>query len=258
MTLTDIHKPSPEEKERFLSAMLDTIENYNKRLDELEERYEQIGCSLISPCYFNFRDALFHYEKAYQSHETIQLYCEQNAMQEHLHRALKDGCVKYLQILNERLEILYNYSCTDEHFNELKGLAERSACKQGKELKDIDALGLDTTALRKFLPKNIKKERYWLLCEYLYCANFYRIKGKRKVLQKCIHALRNLELDSRNGSMQILQPFSISPDDITNKAQIDTFFENCDQQLLCLKDEGVGDFVVAAKILQTSHTRNEK
>ena len=88
MRIAEIQKPSTQEEALFLSAMVDTIAQYNLRLDELEKRYKDIGCDLISPCYFNFRDALFHFEQAFHSQETIQLYCEQNAMLEHLQHCI--------------------------------------------------------------------------------------------------------------------------------------------------------------------------
>lgn len=252
MALTDIQKLSADEKEQFLSGMLETIERYNIQLSELEKRYTQIQCRLISPCYFNFRDALFHYEKAYQSQEVIQLYCEQNAMQEHLHRALKDGCIKYLQLLNERLGILYQYSCTPERLQALKKMAEQISEKIGKNLVDINHFGLNIIALDKSMPTDLPDEEYQILCEYLYCVNYYEIFGKKKLLQKCIHALRNLELDTRDSSMRIIQPFSVKVDTRVGSAPIDSFFKECDDQVRILVDEGLLEFIIAGKILVAS------
>ena len=249
MRMTDIQKPTVQEEELFLSAMIDTIMMYDQRLSELEERYERIRCSLITPCYFNFRDALFHYEKAYNSQEIIQLYCEQNTMLEHLHRALKDGCIRYLQLINERLNLLYRYECTSEHFRQLSNSAELIASRARVPLVEIHRIGENIIELNDYLPKSVTVEEYQLICEYLFNVRFGIPCTKKKLLQKVFHALRNLELDSRNSSMRIVKSFSVDIDQVSQRAPIDSFFESCDQQLSVIRDAGLEDFVIAAEIL---------
>lgn len=249
MRMTDIQKPTVQEEELFLSAMIDTIMMYNQRLSELEKRYEKIRCSLITPCYFNFRDALFHYEKAYNSQEIIQLYCEQNAMLEHLHRALKDGCIRYLQLINERLTLLYRYECTPEHFEQLSNSVESIASRAGVSLDKIHLIGKNIIDLEDYLPESITEQEYQLMCEYLFNLRFGIPCAKKKLLQKVFHALRNLELDSRNSSMRIVKSFSVDMDQVSQRVPIDSFFEICDQQLSVVRDAGLEDFVIAAKTL---------
>lgn len=249
MRMTEIQKPTFQEEELFLSAMIDTIMLYDQRLSELEERYKRIQCSLITPCYFNFRDALFHYEKAYNSQEIIQLYCEQYTMLEHLHRALKDGCIRYLQLINERLSILYNYECTLDHFKQLADSAESITSKIGVPLAEI--LGKNIIELDDYyLPKSIATEEYRLICEYLFNVRFGVPCTLKKLLQKVFHELRNLELDSRNSSMRIVKSFSVDIDQTSQQAPIDSFFEICDKQLSVIRDAGLEDFVIAASILK--------
>lgn len=245
MKIAEIRKPSTQEEELFLSAMVDTIAQYNLRLGELEQRYKNIGCYLISPCYFNFRDALFHFEQAFHSQETVQLYCEQNAMLEHLQRAMKDGCVRYIHIISERLEILYKYTCTQERLRQLTNSVHSIAQREGVNPADIDNLGADISAVAQFLP-NISRDELRIVCEYLFNVTGGTSDSNRKLLQKAFHVMRNFELESRNSSMRIGKPFSITPNKGTKKAPIDSFFETCNQQLNAINNARLGDFLIIA------------
>ncbi len=249
MKITEIQKPSSHEEELFLSTMIDTLMLYNSRLSELEQKYEKIRCTLITPCYFNFRDALLHYEQAYHSQEIIQLYCEQNAMQEHLHRAMKDGCVRYIHLISERLYILYRYRCTPERLKKLTERVSAIAQSAGVTLDDIDRVGTDCFALAKYLPR-VAREDLLIVYEYIFNVNGGTLPAHRKLLQKAFHVMGNLELDSRNSSMHIGKPFFIMPDKTTGKAPIDFFFDICDQQFSMIQSAGLEDFVIAARMLE--------
>lgn len=249
MAITEIQRPSTQEEELLLSSMIDTIMRYDSRVRELERKYEKLRCTLITPCYFNFRDALFHYEKAYHSQETIQLYCEQNAMQEHLHRAMKDGCVQYIHLICERLDILYQYRCTPERLDRLTDRVCAIARSAGVTPGDIENVGTDALALAAYLP-HIAQEDLQIVYEYLFNVKGGTSPAQRKLLQKASHVTRNLELDSRSSSMHISKPFSIEPDKVTGKAPFDSFFDDCDRQLSKLHDAKLEDFVIAAKVLK--------
>lgn len=248
MPITEIQKPSAQEEELLLSAMVDTIMRYNLRVSELERKYQKLHCTLIAPCYFNFRDALFHYEKAYHSQETIQLYCEKNAMQEHLHRAMKDGCVQYIHFICERLDILYQYRCTPERLDQLTDRVRAIAGSAGVTPEDIEKTGTDVFALASYLP-HITREELQIVYEYLFNVKGGTLPTQRKVLQRASHVIRNLELDSRSSSMHISKPFSIEPKG-TEKAPFDSFFDACDRQFSKLQAAGLEDFFVAAKMLK--------
>lgn len=250
MRITDVQKPASLEEELFLSSMVDAIMLYNVRLDQLENLYNRIECRLIAPCYFNFRDALFHYAKAYESHEIIQLHCEQNAMQEHLHRALKDGCIGYLQLLNERLDILYRYTCSDERLEKLNEHLEIILHRVGWTRDDFLDAGKDIRNLNKELDGKISTAEFQLICEVIFNVRFGTPCKHKKLLQKTFHALRNLELDSRSGSMHISKPFSIKVNKATGKAPIDLFFETCDNYFVALQKAELEDFIILAKVLQ--------
>lgn len=251
MKLSEIQKPSPEERELFLSDIFQSIQQCDQYLDLLEERYEKLGRRLIAPSDFNFRDALFHYEKAYKSQESIQLHCERHAMLEHLHRALKDGCVKYLQLLNERLDLLYHYTdsaeCRERIEKQLTPILEKVALTKDQLL----AFGLDIPKLDKAL-ESVKLEKYEfrVLYETLLVNNFFALPDWKKKLQKAIHESRNLDLHTRNDSMHIRKPFGTASGRPAEPAPIDKFLTQCDEIVHQLENDGLFSFVAMATILK--------
>lgn len=250
MSLTDIQKPAARDEELFLLAMADTLKRYHERLDQLEGKYNYIGCSLIIPCYFNFRDALFHYEKAYNSREVIALHSEQNAMHEHLHRAVKDGCIGFLQIVNRKLTILYQYQCDSRRLEKLTEHVRAIAAKAGVDMDFIHKEGEDVLKLENLLHDKVTKEEYIFIYEYVFNARFDVDKvGLKKQLQTIFHTLRNLELDYRSRAMHIVKSFSIEPDKATGKAPVDDFWMQCDEQITAIENSQFCDFFLTADFL---------
>lgn len=255
MQLSEIQKPSPEERELFLTDIFQSIQQCDLYLDRLEKRYKDLGCPLIAPSYFNFRDALFHYEKAYKSQESIQLHCERHAMLEHLHRALKDGCVKYLQLLNERLDLLYHYPDSPKDKAQMEEQLLPILKKAALTKKQLLDFGLDIQKLDKALEKvPLAKHEFRTLYEVLLVNNLYALPDWRKKLQKVIHASRNLDVHTRNDSMHIRKPFGTESGRPSEPAPIDTFLDQCDQIISQLEKDGLFSFVAAATILKQKRT----
>lgn len=255
MKLSEIQKPSPEERELFLSDIFQSIQQCDQYLEWIEERYKKLGCQLIAPSYFNFRDALFHYEKAYNSQESIQLHCERHAMLEHLHRALKDGCVKYLQLLNERLDLLYHYTDSPGRRarveEQLTPILEKATLTKDQLLD----FGLDIPRLDKVLERvPLEAYEFRTLYETLLVNNFYALPDWKKKIQKVIHESRNLDVYTRNDSMHIRKPFGTESGRPAEPAPIDKFLAQCDQIVLQLEKDGLLPFVATATILKRSRS----
>lgn len=251
MRLSEIQKPSPEEREQFLTDLLQSIQQCDLYIDRLEERYEKLGCHLVAPSYFNFRDALFHYEKAYKSQESIQLHCERHAMLEHLHRALKDGCIKYLQLLNERLDLLYHYPDSPAQRARIEKRLVPILEKAGMTKAQLLGFGLDFPGLEASL-EAVSFETYELctLYEALLVNNFYAFPDWRKKLQAAIHESRNLDVHTRNESLHIRKPFGTESGRPAKPAPIDRFLDQCDQLVRQLEGDGLFSFVATATILK--------
>lgn len=247
MSLTDIQKPAAGDEELFLLAMADTLRCYDERLDQLEGKYKYIGGTLIIPCYFNFRDALFHYEKAYKSREVVALHSEQNAMHEHLHRAVKDGCIGFLQSVNWKLTILYQYQCDPERLEKLGDRVRAIAVRAGVEMDFIHQEGNNISRLESLLHDKVTKEEYRLIYEYVFNVRFGGdLTSLKKELQTIFHTLRNLELEYRSRSMHIVKSFSIERDKATGYAPVDDFWKQCDEQIEAIKRARFCDFFLTA------------
>jgi len=255
MKLSDIQKPSFEEREFFLKDLLQHIRQCDLYLEKLEKRYAGLGCQLIAPTYFNFRDALFHYEKAYQSQESIQLHCERHAMLEHLHRALKDGCVKYLQLLNERLELLYHYPDSPEHKAQVNVRLTPVLEKIGLTKDQVLDFGLDFPKLDKSLEAvTLEEHELRTMYEALLVNNLYPLPDWRKKLQKVIHTSRNLDVHTRDDSMHIKKPFGTESVQPSEPAPIDDFLDQCDRLISQLKKDELFSCVATATILKRNRT----
>lgn len=251
MRLSEIHKPTPEDRELFLIDMFQSIQQCGLYLERLEARYENLGCKLVPPSYFNFRDALFHYEKGYKSQESIQLHCERYAMLEHLHRAMKDGCVKYLQLLNQRLDLLYHYQDSPERRALIAAQLPPVLKKIGLTKEQLLGFGLDILALDEALEEiALEAHEFRTLYEALLLENLCSLPGLRKKLQKVIHQSRNLDLHTRNDSMHIRKPFGTEPGQPAEQAPIDRFLAQCDEILLQLERDGLFSVVATATILK--------
>lgn len=247
MSLTDIQKPTAEDEELFLMAMADTIISYHERLNQLESKYRYIGGALPVPCYFNFRDALFHYEKAYKSREVIALHSEHNAMHEHLHRAVKDGCICFLQLVNQKLTTLYHYQCDSQRLEKLTECVRTIVAKAGVDMDFLHKEGENVLKLENLLHGKVTKEEYRFIYEYVFNVRFGGNKaGLKQQLQMIFHTLRNLELDYRSRSMHIVKSFSIEPDKATGRAPVDDFWMQCDEQITTIEKSQFCDFFLTA------------
>ncbi len=251
MSLNDIKKPTTADEELFLTSMTDTIGHYHNSLRKIESQYKRIGCEKLSfPCYFNFRDALFHYDKAYTAQEVTALHCEQYAMHEHLHRAVKDGCIGFLQIVNRRLDVLYQYKFDSARIEELTKAASKIAVRVGKSMSDIqrnDDFAELNTVLRK---DRVSAVDYNVIFEYVFCARFGDDTAEfKKEGQQIFHELRNLELEYRSRSMQIVRPFANESDRSDKPTPFDTFWEQCNAQIDAIENSRFFDYFMSAALL---------
>ena len=92
------------------SNIFETLE----KISLLSNLYIKCRIKITPPFATNFRDALFHYKKLYES-DTIEDAIEQKeAIDEHLSRALKDCILQLVQVLVSSLTFLYNDSEFDD------------------------------------------------------------------------------------------------------------------------------------------------
>lgn len=89
-----------EETANKLNHYVDNI----MMINELIEYVAGIG---YLPSNLNFRDALFHYKVAYEADHIVTLIEQNNSIQEHLHRAIKDGITVIIRAIINILSDFY-------------------------------------------------------------------------------------------------------------------------------------------------------
>ena len=184
-----------------------------KKMKELEELYKLEQLPFPIQCRTNFRDAWFHYKKVYERFDSIKVQQEQYAMEEHLIRVLKDAITVLFNayaywienvyyLLDEKqtvLKVLQNNDKEDEYYKKCididinvhywyKAVNDKITGKKDK--KDItpeeDAIIKDVT-LRLFLERA-------------------DLNAYRKVLQECMHKIKNYSLRTRLEGIEIYRP----------------------------------------------------
>lgn len=176
------------QQQLHLSMMREQLKEYHSMIQRLKECYDepQWGAPLSS--YVNFRDALCHYAVACHCEELIALRQESNAMEEHLHRAVKDMVVNYLQILGERILEVYSYIPTTEDAQQLELKDDVNFYEHVEDLIKRKEYKTFVQSLRQYYEKDCDK--------------------RRKALQKWLHEVRNFDLIRRDASLRIEKPFS--------------------------------------------------
>lgn len=171
-----------------LSAMRGQLKEYHAMIQKLKACYEETHWAVPLSSYINFRDALCHYAVACHCEELIKLRQEGNAMEEHLHRAVKDMAVNYLQVLGERIVEVCSYIPTAEDEEKIEWEAGVSFYDYVEKLAEQEDYRAFIQALRWYYARN-------------YAENY-------KILQKWLHKVRDFDLIRRAASLRIKKPFS--------------------------------------------------
>lgn len=171
-----------------LSIMRGKLKEYHSMIQRLKECYDEPQWGVPLSSYINFRDALCHYAVACHHEELISLRQEGNAMEEHLHRAVKDMAVNYLQILGERIFEVYSYIPTTEDTQQLALKEEGNFYDYAEDL--------------------VKQGEYKTFIQLLHQYYAQNYNDNRKILQKWLHEVREFDLIRRDASLRIQKPFS--------------------------------------------------
>lgn len=171
-----------------LSEMRGKLKEYYAMIQKLRERYNEANWAVPLSSYINFRDALCHYAAACHCEELIELRQEGNAMEEHLHRAVKDMAVNYLQVLGGRIAEVCSYVPTTEDEEPIEWEEDASFYDYVEGLAEREDYKTFIQALHWYYAKN-------------YPENY-------KILQEWLHKVREFDLVRRDASLRIEKPFS--------------------------------------------------
>lgn len=199
-----------------------------KDLERLEIIEEWARWKVPLPTYINFRDALCHYSRACHYEEGIQLIQAENAISEHLHRAVKDMATIFLQTLGRRMAALYWY------MKKSTGQTTELTMKDGKTLADM---------IEELYRSNREDEVCGVLTRYLKL-----MRNQRMYLRKHMHTIRNLDLSTRHSSLNIKKPFKAAgaasvPMETDSESALAVFHKSICDCIAAMKQEGLYELV---------------
>lgn len=186
------------EKSAYLDEVQDKFDNYISQIFLIKNFYEERKFRLPIPAYANFRDALFHFSKMNAQGDYIKLVQQDYALEEHLHRSLKDSIITLFYKLTEGLESLLNINkmindgydiVLDEKENELLKL-----------VSSADYIG---EVFEKYAAQYSKETIYKVLLKQ-YINNIHL--SIDKTLREVLHKIKNNTLSIRNVSLNIERP----------------------------------------------------
>ncbi len=105
-----------ETKNKFLDDACEVIELYTGVIVAIFLVFDELNILKHSSILINMRDAMFHYRQMYEKNSLLGLVEQEYAMKEHLNRGVKDGIIRLLNSLLERVEFYFSSDEQDKYF----------------------------------------------------------------------------------------------------------------------------------------------
>lgn len=191
----------------YSADMLLVCRNKMKKL-ELLYGLEELNFPI--QCKTNFRDAWFHYKKVFERFDSIKVYQEQYAMEEHLIRILKDAIIVLFNKYAYWLENVY-YLLEKKH----EVLEVLNSIKAKEYYLDCADINIDTNFWYKIIDNRISahagisdKEKDAAIKDVTLCLFLEQANTKvyREFLQQCMHKIKNYSLKTRLEGIEIYRP----------------------------------------------------
>ena len=186
---------SERDKRKYLDSCQIKLDSFVKDLNLITGLFEELQAEAPLPSYANFRDALFHFLKIRSLGDEVQVLQEIYAMDEHLHRSLKDTVISLFQRLSVQIEYLMRIpELNREHI-------VATLATDAKLLLDSNK---DVVSLKRTLENPENKisieEASKLLLVYFSEAS---CPNNIHIFRKVIHAIKNECFDIRSVSLSI-------------------------------------------------------
>ena len=186
---------SERDKRKYLDSCQSKLDSYVKDLKLITSLFEELQAEAPLSSYANFRDALFHFLKIRTLGDEVQVLQEIYAMDEHLHRSLKDTVVSLFQRLSVQIEYLMRIPVLSrEHIMATMHSDSKLLLDSNKNVVSLKR------ALEKPENKISIEEASKLFLIYFYetfCPNNIQI------FRKTIHSIKNECFDIRSVSLSI-------------------------------------------------------
>lgn len=222
------------EKSAFLDDVQDKFDNYISQIFLIKNFYETRKFRLPIPAYANFRDALFHFSKMNTQGDYIKLVQQDYALEEHLHRSLKDSIITLFYKLTEGIESLMNIN---KMINDGYDIVLDK--KENELLKLVSSADNIGDVFEKYAEQYSKEIIYKvLLKQYI-----NEIRGSiDKTLRILLHKIKNNTLLIRNVSLNIKRP-------LEDNSQIKHYLSLFNECEITLSQLGILEYVYYAEKL---------
>lgn len=189
---------SETEKAAYIDDVQTKFNNFISQMILIKEFYEKRKFELPIPAYANFRDALFHFSKMSTQGDYIKLSQQDYALEEHLHRSLKDSIITLFYKLTQGIEALLNINkMVSQGYNIVLDDKESSLLSLVLETNDIGEV------FEKYSSCYSKKTIYRVLLKHY--IDFTERNIDRQ-LRETLHTIKNNTLSIRNVSLHIERP----------------------------------------------------
>lgn len=234
---------SEKDKQKYLENIQVMIDQFSRDVQKITESFNDLHVDVPISAYANFRDALFHFLKIRSLGDEIQVLKEMYAIEEHLHRSLKDTVISLFQNITIRLEKLLEI----EYFDN-KELYTKMDDKTRDILKRIGEFNTKEEFEAKFKDlREVEIDRISLALLYFY-INEVKPDYKRKY-RKIIHNIKNECIKIRNVSLSIDRPLG----DQKNTAYYCDFYKTIKKEL---EDMNIFMYVPFAYQLNSTFTKH--
>ena len=198
--INDLYLISEKDKNEYLNLAERKLSQFSKDLPQITILFEDLYIDAPIATYANFRDALFHFLKMRSLGDEIQILQEMYAMEEHLHRSLKDTVISLFQHLSISLEYLI-------HIMDFNNDKLRASIDEKTRLF-LDLNCNKTIADIKFEMKSIfdsnEKDKWPVIILYTYNKQKKSLYCNR--YRKMLHQIKNECLTIRSVSLSIERP----------------------------------------------------
>ena len=103
-------------REKFLIQSFHSIELSHKQSYLFGQIFDNLGIMESAPCAANFRDALFHFKRLYESDFNEEYVAQYESIIEHSNRLYKDSVVRLIQVLIFSLNRLMQDADNEEEY----------------------------------------------------------------------------------------------------------------------------------------------
>lgn len=239
--MNDIMLISEKDKASCLNNLQTTFDSFVLNMDKIQETYQTVTLSDLQIfSYSNFRDALFHFSKIDSQSDFIKISQQVYALEEHLHRSLKDSVVYLFYTLTSGIESYLSIIEILEKFDLNLDESEKELYSKIVAYRSIYSVFMDFS--NKYSLNSINK------CLLLKLKDSYE-NSTKAILRNILHQAKNKSFNIRNISLKIERP-------LEDEANLDSYLKFFNEAYAQLNAIGLMEYIYYANSLKLSLISN--